>query len=177
MGRNFDVPSIPSSLAPNLTPSEVIRCTTCHADDEGGSSGPHGSAFAPILKERYETADNSPESYDSYALCYRCHDRMSILGDASFRKKTIRTTASGGGHSGHLAAGVSCAACHDPHGVNEGAPGAARTGSHTHLINFDRRIVLPGNGRPYPVFEDAGTFSGSCTLVCHGVVHDNASYP
>ena len=40
---------------------------------EGGSRGPHGSSFRPILTERYETADNTPESYDHYALCYRCH--------------------------------------------------------------------------------------------------------
>ena len=40
----------------------VIYCTTCHADDEGGSRGPHGSSFPPILRERYETADNTPES-------------------------------------------------------------------------------------------------------------------
>ena len=66
----------------------MIYCTTCHADDEGGSRGPHGSSFAPILKQRYETADNTPESYDNYALCYQCHDRTSILRDASFRKKT-----------------------------------------------------------------------------------------
>jgi hypothetical protein len=156
----------------------VIYCTSCHADDEGGSNGPHGSSFAPILRERYQTTDNTPESYDKYALCYRCHDRSSILSDASFRKKTVRTTASGGGHSGHLAAGVPCSACHDPHGVNDsGAAGVMRTGSHTHLINFDTRIVSPKTGGQYPVFKDAGMFSGSCTLACHGVVHDNTSYP
>ena len=177
-GKNPAAPSIPSSFEPALTPFELIYCTACHADDEGGSRGPHGSAYPPILKERYDTADATPESYDNYALCYRCHERTSILADASFGKKTIRTTPSGGGHSGHLAAGAPCSACHDPHGVAESAaPGGADTGSHTHLINFDTRIVLPAPGRPYPVFKDNGTFSGSCTLSCHGVVHDNTSYP
>jgi len=28
-----------------------------------------------------------------------------------------------------------------------------------------------------PVFRDTGGFSGSCDLVCHGVLHDGASYP
>jgi hypothetical protein len=175
MGKNLNVPSIPSSLAPTLNPSVVIYCSTCHADDEGGSGGPHGSSFPPILKERYSTTDDNPESYENYALCYRCHERSSILSDASFMRKTIRTTASGGGHSGHLAAGAPCSACHDPHGVADS--GAGGTGSHTHLINFDTRIVLPKPGSPFPIFTDTGTFSGSCTLVCHGVLHDSTSYP
>ncbi len=117
MGRGADVPSIPSALEPRLTPSDQIGCTSCHADDEGGSRGPHGSDFAPILKERYETIDGTGESYESYALCYRCHERTSILADESFRTRAFRTTPSGGGHSGHLAAGAPCSACHDPHGV------------------------------------------------------------
>jgi hypothetical protein len=175
VGQSLNVPSIPSSLEPAMSPTQVIYCTACHADDEGSSRGPHGSAFAPILRQRYEKEDHTPESFDNYALCYRCHDRSKILSDFSFRKKGFRTTASGGGHSGHLAAGTPCSACHDAHGVNESD--AEGTGSHTHLVNFDTRIVLPRTGRPYPVFNDAGGFSGSCDLVCHGVDHDGASYP
>ncbi|MBZ5639131.1 MAG: hypothetical protein LAO51_10320 [Acidobacteriia bacterium] len=176
MGRNLDVPSIPSSITPTMSATEVIYCSTCHADDEGGSNGPHGSSFRPILRERYETTDNTKEGYESYALCYRCHERASILGDASFRKRAGRRTGSGGGHSGHLAAGIPCSACHDPHGVS-GAEGSG-TGSHTHLINFDTRIVLK-NTKAYPVFNDTGALSGGCDLVCHGKVHDDAStsYP
>ncbi len=178
MGKNLNVPSIPSPFEPSMSPSAVIYCTTCHADDEGGSSGPHGSSFPPILKERYETADNTLESYDNYALCYRCHNRSSILADVSFQKKMGSTAPSAGGHSGHLAAGAPCSACHDAHGVyDSGAALASGTGSHTHLINFDTRIVLPKTGSQYPVFTDSGTFSGSCTLVCHGVLHDTSSYP
>jgi hypothetical protein len=54
------------------------------------------------------------------------------------------------------------------------------SGSHTHLINFDTRIVLPTGSVPpnnKPIFTDAGLFSGSCTLVCHGVTHSSLSYP
>jgi hypothetical protein len=178
MGANPNVPSIPSSLSPILRPIEMIYCTSCHADDEGPSRGPHGSSFPPILKERYDTADFTPESYDNYALCYRCHERSSILSDASFARKTGGTTPSGGGHSGHLAAGAPCSACHDPHGVSPSGAGiGGNTGSHTHLLNFDTRIVQPRTGNSYPVFRDAGIFTGSCTLVCHGVDHDNTSYP
>jgi len=175
IGRNLNIPSIPSSLEPTLSPAAIIYCTTCHADDEGGSRGPHGSSFVPILKERYETADGTPESYDNYALCYRCHDRSSILSDASFAR-TLTPQGLRGGHSGHLAAGAACATCHDPHGVYDAA-GPTGTDAHTHLINFAIGIVLPKTGGDYPVFVDTGTFSGRCTLVCHGVAHDNATYP
>jgi predicted CXXCH cytochrome family protein len=180
-GREVNVPSIPSTFEPALRPTSSIFCTSCHADDEGGSRGPHGSVFAPILKERYEMADGAVEGQETFALCYRCHDRASILRDTSFRKKTLRSTPSGGGHSGHLAANVPCSACHDPHGVpvEGGSFTKDPTGSHTHLINFDRRIVQPRPGAQYPVFLDTGTFSGSCALVCHGVTHDPATavYP
>lgn len=178
MGRNLDVPSIPSSLDPTMTSASVIYCTSCHADDEGGSRGPHGSMYPPILKERYETNDNTPENLQNYALCYRCHERSSILRDTSFRTRTARTTPSGGGHSGHLAGGAPCSACHDPHGISDLSQiGFGNTGSHTHLINFDKRIVGPKPGMEYPIFKDTGSFSGSCTLLCHGYLHDNAAYP
>lgn len=178
MGRGVDVPSLPSSLSPRMTASDQIGCTSCHADDEGGSRGPHGSDFAPILKERYETIDGTGESYENYALCYRCHERASILADQSFRTRTFRSTPSGGGHSGHLAAGAPCSACHDPHGVPASGNEAFRpTGDHTHLINFDTRIVAPlPDGLP-PSFKDNGSRSGSCTLVCHGVTHTATAYP
>lgn len=178
MGRNQNIPSIPSSLSPSSRASDVISCTACHADDEGGSRGPHGSSFAPILKERYEAADGTPESYENFALCYRCHERNSIMADISFRRKALPKTPSGGGHSGHLRAGASCAACHDPHGVNMSTvPGSANTGSHAHLINFDAQVVLPAPGRPFPIYTETGMFSGTCTLVCHGVTHTDQSYP
>jgi predicted CXXCH cytochrome family protein len=176
-GKNPNVPSLPSSTEPTLTASSIIYCTDCHSDDTG-TKGPHGSSFPPILVDQYETADNTPESYQNYALCYRCHSRTSILSDVSFQKKALKTTATGGGHSGHLANGAPCSACHDAHGVNVTSPfPPAGTGDHTHLINFDTRIVSPTEGNGYPFFAQRGVFSGSCTLVCHGKVHDNLSYP
>lgn len=178
MGKTMNVPSIPSDLEPSMTASARMNCSSCHADDEGGTDGPHGSAYAPILKERYDTADRTAESFESYALCYRCHDRNSILSDQSFRTKQMRETASGGGHAGHLREGAPCSACHDPHGVSDwGTAGQGSTGSHTHLINFDTTIVAPKPGALYPVFTDTGTFSGSCALVCHGYEHDDETYP
>jgi predicted CXXCH cytochrome family protein len=177
-GRNPDVPSIPSSVSPDLTAASIIYCTDCHDSDESsavggaGPRGPHGSLYSPLLRERYETADNSMESSSAYALCYRCHNRSSILLDDSFRK----SGAGRGGHSGHLGSMVNapCSICHDPHGIQDNG----LSGSHSHLINFDTRSVtsLPGSGLAYPVFTDKGSRSGSCTLVCHGIEHRDATH-
>ena len=167
--RNPVIPSIPSSLEPSLSGGSMIYCTDCHRDDEGGARGPHGSSILPILGERYETTDGPTESYQRYALCYRCHNRDSILRDDSFKKNFLGK----GGHSGHLADGAPCSACHDPHGIKDDG----MSGSHTHLINFDTRIVSPAPGNQFPFFQDLGAFSGSCTLVCHGRTHVNEAYP
>jgi predicted CXXCH cytochrome family protein len=178
MGRNLDVPSIPSDLEPALMVTSRMTCGSCHADDDGATNGPHGSVYAPILKERYETADHTSESFENYALCYRCHDRQSILSDQSFRASSTPTTPSGGGHRGHLEAGASCAACHDPHGVSEwGNDLSAPTGDHTHLVNFDRTVVSARPRALAPVFRDRGSFTGSCDLMCHGFDHDGTAYP
>jgi hypothetical protein len=178
------VPSIPGSdpdVPPGLSPSSIIYCTDCHSDESvanggSGSRGPHGSQFAPILKRQYETLMGTPESYQTYNLCYRCHSQTSILSDVSFQKKTGGTTASRGGHSGHVGSTVNapCSVCHDPHGVKDDG---GLTGSHAHLINFDTRYVNPLPGNTFPSFTDTGTSSGSCTLVCHGQNHSATTYP
>jgi predicted CXXCH cytochrome family protein len=165
IGKNFNIPSFPSvdPQAPtNLTASSFIYCTDCHSDD-GVSNGPHGSSYAPLLKRRYETSFGTIESYDSYSLCYRCHNRNSILANQSFKK-----------HQSHVVNDQSpCSACHDSHGV---IPDSGLTGSHTHLINFDTRVALPVTGQTYPLYRDNGNGTGSCTLVCHGYTHNSSSY-
>jgi predicted CXXCH cytochrome family protein len=171
-GRNPDVPSLPSASAPTLTATSMIYCTDCHDSDEsvsvGGSGprGPHGSLYSPLIRERCETTDNTPESPGNYALCYRCHNRSSILMDESFRKNG---TSGKGGHSGHLGTAVNapCSACHDSHGVKDDEV----SGDHTHLMNFDTRTASGSSPASYPVFMDKGSRSGSCTLMCHGVSH------
>jgi hypothetical protein len=157
------------SLIPPLRPGSVIRCTDCHNSDSAGSfggvDGPHGSIYEPLLADQYITRDFTAESPTSYALCYRCHDRASILGDESFPL-----------HNVHVVRGRSpCSACHDPHGVR---PAGGLGGDHTHLINFDLTIVSPvaGIGGPGIGFDDRGPNRGSCTLTCHGVTHVNFEY-
>jgi predicted CXXCH cytochrome family protein len=187
IGASSDVPS----LVLPLTSASMLYCTDCHSDEgalDGGSGsrGPHGSKYAPILREQYITATNiGGYSAGNFTLCYRCHFESSILSDVTFRKNsTLR-----GGHSGHLQAitdenantfyiYASCAGCHDPHGVRDDGV----SGSHKRLINFDTRKVsaMPGSGFSFPVFSGAGDRAGSCVLVCHdasgnAVVHDGSS--
>ena len=157
------------SLISPLRVGSVIRCTDCHSSDSadriGGVSGPHGSIYEPLLRDRYVTDDFTPESPQSYALCYRCHERASILGDESFPL-----------HNAHVVRGrTPCSACHDPHGVRRTD---AAGSDHTNLINFDLTIVQPvaGGGPRGIVFDDRGPNRGSCTLTCHGVSHVNFEY-
>lgn len=152
-----DVPS----LLPALRGGGTIDCQDCHnnpdARELGGSgpNGPHGSRYPFLLAARYETRDFTPESADAYSLCYKCHDRNSILGDESFPL-----------HRNHVVRGQTpCSACHTAHGVSGSAS------EHDHLINFDLSIV--GGARQ---FRDLGRQKGSCTLTCHGVNHVNFRY-
>jgi len=167
-GRSMDVPSIPSTYMPAMTASSVIYCMDCHESDESpaiggiGPRGPHGSIYNPLIREQYLTADNTPESYQSYALCYRCHDRNSIMSNITFKK-----------HSTHVVNDhAPCSACHDPHGVKTDPV----SGDHIRLMNFDTRIVTPAPGNVYPLYKSLGSRTGSCTLVCHGVTHTNFTY-
>ncbi len=174
-----------------MTHSSKIYCTDCHSDESvanggTGSRGPHGSKYAPILRDQYDTTNNL-NSYNTsnFALCYNCHYESSILSDNTFQKKDLLW----GGHSGHLKSitdanntthdvYASCCACHDPHGISDNG----LSGSHKRLINFDTRIVnaLPASGFSTPVFSGPGNRSGTCALVCHDangnpVVHDGST--
>jgi predicted CXXCH cytochrome family protein len=156
-------PDVPSLIAP-LTTASMIFCMDCHNNsDLAGPRGPHGSDFDFILERNYDTRDNTNESPVTFALCYKCHSRASILNDDSFSL-----------HNFHIVdQNAPCSACHDPHGISilQGSPV-----NNTHLINFDLTIVGPANGTP-PRFVDQGRLAGNCTLDCHGEEHDAEEYP
>ena len=155
------------SLESFISKGSKIRCTDCHNSDASpraggkGPDGPHGSIHEYILVRNYSTMDGSPESAQSYALCYGCHRRTSILADESFPQ-----------HREHIVdQKTPCSACHDPHGVPSGTGG-----DHTHLINFDTSLVFKSASGEL-AFRDQGRFAGSCTLRCHGKEHDSQEYP
>lgn len=153
-GHSQNVPS----LRQPYTVNSVIYCTDCHNNNAGpnaggsGPNGPHGSSFVPLLERQLVTTDYSSESETIYALCYKCHDRQSILSDASFKY-----------HSKHIVEQqTACTTCHDSHGA--GSSG---------LINFNTDYVKPLNGKIEWVSQ--GNFSGTCTMLCHTASHDRIS--
>jgi predicted CXXCH cytochrome family protein len=158
------------SLLPGWNAGSVMHCSSCHASESSrpaggaGPAGVHGSQFAPLLLARYETADYTPESSSSYALCYQCHDRGNILSDASFA-----------GHRLHIVdQRTPCSACHDAHGISstQGTPAA-----NGHLINFATNMVFPDRATGRLEYRDSGLFAGECFLSCHGVDHSPKRYP
>lgn len=159
------------SLIPPLRSTSVIRCTDCHNSDlaaqggPAGTYGPHGSIYDPILIANYTKRDFTMESPRAYALCYRCHDRGSILSNQSFPL-----------HNLHVVRGrAPCSACHDAHGVFRGQGNST---NHFALINFDLSIVRPASGGlgARITYEHTGRYRGSCTLTCHNVAHVNFQY-
>ncbi len=149
-GRGTSLPS----LLPPLSGASVMSCTDCHGNDEAAAAqGPHGSIYAPLLVRQYSTEDNLPESPARFDLCYRCHNRSSILADQSFPQ-----------HRKHIVdLRAPCAACHNSHGSDQPS-----------LVQFDPRIVQV-NKRGQLAFLPMGK-GGQCFLSCHGVNHDPATY-
>jgi predicted CXXCH cytochrome family protein len=157
------------TLTPGLAPGSMIRCTDCHNNDDGpragggGPDGPHGSNYDFLLERNYTARDDTVESEFEYALCYKCHQRISILSNYGFSL-----------HHRHVVdERTPCSACHDPHGISR----TQGFGSdHTHLINFDTQIVRPSTIAQRTEFRDLGTQTGSCTLLCHGSEHRDRTY-
>ncbi len=163
VGKNASI----QNLLPGYSATSVMACSSCHNNDAwvaGGSSpaGPHGSNFAPILERQYDAADNTIESPQSYALCYKCHDRNALTTDVVGKFP----------HARHLAKQTACAACHDAHGSRV----------YPKLINF---MLLDKMGVPVVTkstvqqrlefIPSAG--GGQCYLSCHGVNHEASTYP
>jgi hypothetical protein len=164
-GRNTSMPGL---IAP-LTVLSMIYCSDCHASDSGpgaggsGPRGPHGSSNRHILERNLSTADNTVESPDAYALCYKCHDRQMLLfSNSNFKPHTRHVV------NDH----APCTACHDWHGVSLMQGNEI---NNAHLINFDVSIVSPTQ-TGLRQYTSLGPKRGSCSLTCHGHNHDNSSY-
>ncbi len=155
-------------LKPEFSPSSIISCTSCHNSDDWTASGrsprgPHGSRFEPILERQYVASDPSPESPQSYDLCYKCHNRDFLINDQAGTFP----------HRRHVVdRQTPCAACHDAHGSRQGE----------HLIDFmirDRTgnpVVTPSAAQRRTEFTSLGRGHGQCYLQCHGVNHEPKAY-
>jgi predicted CXXCH cytochrome family protein len=155
-GKNINVPS----LIKPYTVDGIINCTDCHNNDEpSGPMGPHGSRYAHILEKNFSLLDYISESEQQYDLCYKCHQRESILADQSFPF-----------HNRHIVqVSTSCFTCHHSHGSQR----------NTHLIKYGEtqdpmRIQRSSSGRLE--FIDLGQKFGQCFLTCHGVDHNPKAY-
>lgn len=179
------MPSLNAATA-GWTAGSLVRCTDCHNNNAGpyssgtpaaptgtGPNGPHGSTIAPLL-ERANPVALTTESATAYALCYKCHDRTSILASPNTSFPL---------HQYHIVGFlIPCAACHDPHGVSStqgtvpnnsrlmnfattlgGVAGALVTQDGTEPIRWERTGTNPNHGR--------------CYLVCHvnGAIQHNAT--
>lgn len=140
----------------------ILTCSSCHgSDDPDGPRGPHGSNYEGLLKFNYETRGEVRESGFTYALCYECHERNSILGDESFPYHSLHIEGK------NRQGGTSCFTCHDAHG----------SAQNFSLIRFNDEVVDPlPSGRLEFKTVSANSRSGSCSLVCHGVTHDDQNY-
>lgn len=164
-GRNISM----RGFEPGYSTGSLIYCTDCHNNDEWrpgglGPRGPHGSRYHPILERPYEVNDPSTESFETYALCYKCHNRSYLISD---RAGTFP-------HQLHVRdQQAPCAVCHDAHG-------SRRTAG---LINFMLRdrsgkaVVNPSQSQGRLEYLPLGRGRGECYLECHGVDHEPASYP
>jgi predicted CXXCH cytochrome family protein len=168
IGKNPNVPS----LIPPLTASSRMYCIDCHNNDQSpstgssGPNGPHGSLYTPILERQLVLKEGSAETFGNYALCYKCHDRNSILGDQSFR--VTNDQGLDRGHRFHVVdQKAACSTCHDAHGV----------ATQARLINFDRTSVTNSVSNGRLEYIATGIGSGNCSLTCHGFDHAASSYP
>jgi hypothetical protein len=165
-GRNTNVISLLEPyVAQKESPGDIsmITCSDCHgSDDPNGPRGPHGSVFPGLLSRNYQTSDEVPESEYAYALCYKCHDRRSILSNESFPYHALHIQ---GGVMG--GSGTSCFTCHDAHGSTR----------YTNLIRFDETIVSPNQDEKLEFKAEGYTARhGACLLNCHGVEHNPKEY-
>ncbi len=141
----------------------IISCRDCHgSDDPNGPKGPHGSNYPGLLVLNYQMDDERSESGQAYALCYKCHDRNSILSNESFSQHALHIQGRMDGQSG-----TSCYTCHDAHGSTR----------YPHLIRFNEDVVFENaKGKLKYEAQGYGARHGSCSLRCHGVEHDAREY-
>jgi len=142
----------------------TISCSDCHgSDDAAGPRGPHGSNFRGLLRHNYDLDDARSESEYTYALCYTCHNRTSILANESFAYHARHIE----GDPGNGQAGTSCYTCHDAHGSTV----------NPYLLRFNEEIVHPNSeGKLEYKAEGVAARHGSCSLICHGSEHKSRAY-
>ncbi len=133
-----------AAFAPGWRADRLVTCSDCHGSVGGQTRGPHGSSLPSMLRKRY-LASAAPGRVEETDLCFDCH-AWGAYGSVGAGPSARGTRYAG--HALHSARGVSCHACHDPHGSStQPALLVLRTPG---LVSYRR---------------DVG--GGSCTVSCH----------
>jgi len=91
-------------------PAEEDGCTVCH--------NPHGSAHPYLLVAPYPKETYTLYGAGKYTLCWNCHEE-SLAADKFTESSTAFRMGKRNFHYSHLhkRRGITCKACHDPHGT------------------------------------------------------------
>jgi predicted CXXCH cytochrome family protein len=194
----------PTEAASGVSPTQrVVRCTNCHTGGPAaqptttgdGTSPVHVSANRGILVAPYldRTLEPYGKDYDAadFALCFTCHSERpfstnSPAGTTNFTLHrfhvagigTLINKPTGGTDIDTAGDGQGNATCSECHFRLHSTIYAVGQSINKRLVNF-APDVQPYNGTLsfslLPV-DVNGVSHGSCTLVCHGVVHDKKAY-
>jgi len=201
-GKNT-TPAMDNSLAGGslwqFTSASTIRCVNCHANGSlvagsptwYGKLAPHASQNRGLLLAHYRDRDLKPEleAYNAadFELCYLCHssapfasETVEPRSDTNFRLHGFHSTSllDGGNPSldidtpGAGPGNAICAECHFQLHSTSSAPYAGNQG-------YSRGVNFAPNVQPYPGTANpqwSGPTSRTCTLVCHGEVHNADTY-
>ena len=185
---------------------KFLSCQSCHGDSENFLAGPHYSREPYLLAFHYETGDGILETEQSYTLCYRCHDRLSILGDQSFKlhrahikgdfsdvspeagyglksfngmlpkKATVRA------ETGYRNRSLRTQPSRGSRAEGSSIPTSCHTCHDANgSLDFSRLIAFDGTVVSPATngtlsFRSLGPGSGECTLYCHGYDHIHSRY-
>lgn len=160
LGRNLNIAA--AAFTPGWSSTSITRCGSCHGSDLSGTSGPHGSTNAGLLRRPYPVGSGSRMT-NSDELCFECHS-YDVYANPNSSPATLaasRFNAPGvdKGHAVHVGEeDVPCYACHVTHGSST-QPNLLVTGRVPGLVTYTRT----SNG-------------GSCTATCHDPQSYTANY-
>jgi predicted CXXCH cytochrome family protein len=141
------------AFAPGWGAGRLVTCSDCHGSDDDAARGPHGSGQPHLLRRRHLERAPAQQLLET-DLCFECHAWRTYADPAAGAERAFSRF---GGHAGHAARGISCWACHEPHGS------ALRPAL----------LALRSPGLVAYAQDAAG---GSCTVSCHASTPATAAY-
>ena len=184
----------------NFTTNGTVRCVNCHGNPRkldatspptaDSDLAPHTSQFRGLLIQNYRDrqlkARLEPYAAADFALCYVCHAEAPFLNSTyagtnflDHDKHVSRLANKGSNPStdidtpGAGQGNAICAECHYRiHGTALAFNESDR--SNSRLVNFAPNVTAWDGKLTF--VPKGSTTDGSCTLTCHGKVHENEGY-